>query len=80
MSETKPGVVFAFGEEQTALVARIASLLAEVYTPVGVLTYWSARITYLDHKRPCDLLRDRDWDALRTLASRLDAIADGNFA
>lgn len=62
------------------LLAEIAGVLGELYEPAGVLMFWSSRITYLDHRRPCDLWRDRDLDGLRVLANRLRAMADGAFA
>jgi hypothetical protein len=66
--------------EVVALVAEAASLLAELYDPAGVLIYWSARIKYLDGRRPCDLYAERDVEGLRTLCQRLNALCDGAFA
>lgn len=62
-----------------AVVERAASLLAEPYEPAGILIYWSARISYLDNQRPCDLYRDGDIEALTKMCDRLNAFADGAF-
>lgn len=62
-----------------AVVERAASLLAELYQPAGILIYWSARVSYLDGKRPCDLYADGDTEALTKMCDRLDAFADGAF-
>lgn len=70
MSETSEAEV---GGE---LLTKIAAMLAELYDPAGVLMFWSARIKYLDDRRPCDLWRDRDMDGLETLWRRLEALAD----
>lgn len=67
-------------DEQVAVLTRAHSLLSEMYDPAGVLIYWSARIKYLDGKRPCDLWADRDMDALTKMCDRLDAFCDGVFA
>lgn len=61
------------------LLDRISSVLHEIYEPAGALIFWSARIKYLDDRRPCDLWRDRDLDGLDTLWRRLEALADGAF-
>jgi hypothetical protein len=66
--------------EETAVLDRAASLLAEIYEPAGVLMYWSSRITYLDSQRPCDLWRDRDMATLTKMCDRLDAFCDGVFS
>lgn len=71
MSEADPRLV--------AVVERAASLLAELYEPAGILIYWSARISYLDGKRPCDLYTDGDIEALSHMCDRLNAFADGAF-
>jgi hypothetical protein len=60
-----------------ALIAESASLLAELYEPAGVLMFWSARIKYLDNRRPCDLMDDEE--ALTMLNQRLNALCDGAF-
>lgn len=62
------------------LLTQIAAALAELYEPAGVLMFWSARVKYIDNRRPCDLWRDRDEDGLETLWRQLRAIADGLFA
>lgn len=67
-------------DEVMLLLDEIADALNEIYEPAGVLLFWSSRIIYLDHRRPCDLLRDRDVDGLRLLAQRVNAAADGAFA
>lgn len=56
---------------------RAASLLAEIYEPADVLLYWSSRITYLNHQRPCDLYRDGNIAELTKMCDRLDALCDG---
>jgi hypothetical protein len=66
--------------DMVALVQEAADLLAELYDPAGVLIFWSARIKYLDNRRPCDIYRDGDYQAMRTLIQRLNALADGAFA
>lgn len=48
--------------------------------PAGALIWWSARIKYLGNRRPCDIYRDGDYEAMRTLIQRLNALADGAFA
>lgn len=65
--------------DEGAVVARAATLLAELYDPAGVLIYWSSPIKSLGDRRPCDLWRDRDLVALTRMCDRLDSIADGNF-
>ena len=60
-----------------ALLTRAHELLSEIYDPAGVLMFWSSRVTYLDDRRPCDLVVERDLSALLTMCNRLDAIADG---
>lgn len=62
------------------LVKEAAALLGEVYDPAGALIFWSARINYLDGKRPCDIYREGDYEAMHTLIARLEALADGAFA
>lgn len=57
----------------STVLARAHSLLSEIYEPAGVLIYWSSRIKYLDNRRPCDLYRDRDVEALTQMCNRLDA-------
>jgi hypothetical protein len=71
MSEPDPRLV--------AVVERAAALLTELYEPAGILIYWSARISYLDGKRPCDLYAEGDVEALTHMCNRLDAFADGAF-
>lgn len=66
--------------DMTALVEQAAALLSEIYDPAGVLIFWSSRITYLDSRRPCDVYRDGDHEAMLTLIQRLRALADGAFA
>lgn len=63
-----------------ALVTEAAKVLAEVYEPAGVLLFWSARIKYLDNKRPADLVAEKDVERLERLVQRLNALADGAFA
>lgn len=63
-----------------ALVTEAAKVLAEVYEPAGVLLFWSARIKYLDNKRPADLVADKDVELLERLGQRVNALADGAFA
>lgn len=63
-----------------ALVTEAAAVLAEIYEPAGVLMFWSARIAYLDHRRPCDLWVERDAPMLERLVQHLNALADGAFA
>lgn len=62
------------------LLEDIAAVLHEIYDPAGALIWWSARITYLDNKRPCDIWRDRDMVLLERICQRLNALADGAFA
>lgn len=61
------------------LVTDCAMTLRELYEPAGVLLFWSARITYLDNRRPADLVAARDIEGLETLLQRLEALADGAF-
>jgi hypothetical protein len=65
-------------DEREQLLASISRSLHDVYDPAVVLMFWSARIKYLDDRRPCDLMNDLD--ALRTLDQRANALADGAFA
>lgn len=64
-------------EHMTRLVREAASLLAELYDPAGALIYWSSRIRYLDHRRPCDVYREGDEAAMETLVRWLNMTADG---
>ena len=72
------GEFLAADTERTELLVSIAKALGDVYDPAGVLLFWSARIKYLDDRRPCDVLDDLA--ALRTLDQRTNALADGAFA
>lgn len=63
----------------TRLLEDIAAVLHEIYDPAGALIWWSARIKYLDDKRPCDIWRDRDMALLERINQRLNALADGAF-
>lgn len=63
-----------------ALVVEAATALADVYDPAGVLIFWSARIKYLDGKRPCDIYSDGDVALMERLVQRVNALADGAFA
>lgn len=67
-------------QRMVALVEEAASVLAEIYDPAGVLIFWSARVTYLDGKRPCDVYRDGDEELMERLVQRIKALADGAFA
>ena len=60
------------------LLQEIATALGEVYTPAGVLVFWSSRISYLDNQRPCDVYRDIE--LLERLAQRVRALANGAFS
>lgn len=71
---------FVIRPADRSLLDRLAGLLDELYDPPGTLIFWSSRISYLDHQRPCDLLVAADWEALAYLADRLNAICDGAFA
>ena len=63
-----------------ALLIRAHGLLSELYDdPAGVLIYWSSPVTYPDGRRPCDLLREGDFEALTKMCDRLQALVDGAF-
>ena len=64
--------------ERERLLEEIATALGEVYTPAGVLVFWSSRISYLDDQRPCDVYRDIE--LLERLAQRVRALANGAFS
>lgn len=76
---TQPGDV-ATTDPMERLVTEAASVLAEVYEPAGVLMFWSARIKYLDEKRPCDIYADGDIALMERLVQRVNALADGAFS
>ena len=62
------------------LLTKAHELASEVYTPAGVLTYWSARNGMLDGRRPCDITRERDAEGMRAIVRTLDVLASGSFA
>lgn len=62
------------------LLADIATALNDVYDQAGVLIFWSASISYLDGRRPCDIWRDGDLPMLERLAQHVNAMADGAFS
>lgn len=61
------------------ILDRAHGLLIELYTPAGVLIFWSSRNKLLGGERPCDLVREGDVAGLNRLCDYLDAMADGAF-
>lgn len=76
---TPDAVIGRITDRMAEILTEVSKDLHDIYDPAGVLMFWSARLRYLDGRRPCDVYAAGDEYAMEQLARHVAALADGNL-